>query len=496
MPNPTPTEAVFTLPTPGPQPTSVTVQVTAPISTDTFVASVYDGDHNMLATGSSAPIAVSLSSTPAVSVNMLGVASGVQFTVAGGTPAAWRVLENVAAPQTTTVNAQPVDADGNLITGTLAAPAALSTTGGVTLSTSSITAATSLTATYPSNTAGSGSITSPLALNAGASALNAAVDADYYIFVDDTDGTVYVIDGLTQAQVGSVLSGPSGLQIAALSGCSSGAFALDGASVISIAAPTATNPTPSPVASALPSAITDADPFSYGAAADSHCNAFYNNVTGGDPVIKLSGFDSTIAANSSFASGFQYESALKSIGGQLYSAGSPEIQESQALYVSETTGGLAQMSAAYSTPNAVPNAVLVGGAGNSVFLVANTCTGTPALQSLSGGSLVSLAQFQEVMGATEATDGTVYLAGTAQPSGDPALGYASLGNIATAPTIPLAGQPVDVAVTPDQQYVCVLETPSGANGQIEFFRRSPSPSLVATIPLSSSAAPQSFSIGP
>jgi hypothetical protein len=502
IPNPTPTENVYTIPSPGPVPTSITVQVPAPISNDTFVASVYDGDHNLLATGSTAPIAIAIGDAPAVSVTMLGVASGVQFTVAGSTPATWRVLENLAAPQTTSVDAQPVDADDNLIPGTLAAPASLSTTGGTTLSATSITAATALTATYPSNTGGSGTIGSPLALNAGGSSLNAAVDGDYYVFVDDSDGTVYVIDGLTQKQAGSVLTGPAGVQIAALSGCASGAFAVAGSSSSAFAffapAPTTANPTPAPIASPLPATITAANPFQYGAAADAHCDAFYNNSNGGYPAIKLSGFDSTIAANPSFATGFQYDVALKSIGGDLYSFAPQSLTSMAAIYVSETSGGAATTSATYTTPEINPEApFFVAGAGSSIFLVANTCSGQPVLQSLSGGSVITLSQFEGVYGGAQATDGTVYIAGLAEASGNaPTLEYGALGSIATAPTVTLGATPVDVAVTPDQQYVCVLESPSGSNGQLEFFRRLPSPSLVATVPLSTSSAPTSFSIGP
>jgi hypothetical protein len=500
MPNPTPTETVFALPSPGPEPTSITVQVSAPVSTDTFVATAYDSGHNALATGSSTPIAVSLSGTPAVSVNMLGVASGVQYTVAGSTPASWRVLENLGAAQTTTVDAQPVDADDNIIPGTLAAPASLSTTGGVTLSATSITADTSVTATYPSNTAGSGSITSPLALNAGTSALNAAVDADYYVFVENSDGTVYVVDGLTQKQAGSAVSGSAGGQIAALSGCANGAFAVSGtssgASVYSVAAPTTLSPTPGPVTAPLPAGILAANPFLFGAAADAHCNAFYNDDNGGYPVTKLSGFDSTIAATSSFATGFQYNSALKSIGGQLYSPASTTIEQYQAFYVSEATGGAANISSPFATTSPILS-VIVGGSGTSVFLVTNTCSGQPALQPLSGGSVITLSQFEEVVGAAQATDGTIYLAGPSEAAGNPAtLAYGALGSIGTAPTIALGAQAIDVAVTPDQQYVCVLESPTGSNGQIEFYRRSSTPSLVATVPLSASAEPQSFSIGP
>ncbi|MGD0969588.1 MAG: hypothetical protein ABR949_15035 [Candidatus Aquilonibacter sp.] len=502
IPNPTPTENVYTIPSPGPVPTSITVQVPAPISNDTFVASAYDGDHNLLATGSSAPISIALGNPAAVSVTMLGVASGVQFTVAGSTPAVWRVLENLAAPQTTSIDAQPVDADDNLIPGTLAAPASLSTTGGVTLSAASITAATSLTATYPSNTGGSGSIASPLALNAAGSTLNAAVDGDYYVFVDDSDGTVYVIDGLAQKQAGSVLTGPAGVQIAALSGCASGAFAVAGsatsASSFFVPPPTTANPTPAPVATPLPSAIFAANPFEYGAAADAHCNAFYNNSNSGYPVVKLSGFDSTIAANPSFATGFNYSEPLRSISGDLYSAAPQSLTSIAAIYLSETSGGAATTSATYTTPEINPEApFFVAGAGSSVFLVANTCSGQPVLQSLSGGSLITLSQFEGVAGAAQSTDGMVYIAGLSEASGNaPTLAYGALGSIATAPTIALGATPVDVAVTPDQQYVCVVESPSGSNGQLEFFRRSPSPSLVATVPLSTSSAPTSFSIGP
>lgn len=503
MPNPTPTENVYTLPTPGAVPTSITVQVPAPVSDDTFVASVYDSNHNLLATGSSAPTVISLGGTPPpVSVTMLGVASGIQYTVAGSTPATWRVLENLGTAQTTTVEAQPVDADDNLIPGTLATPATLSATDGVSLSTTSITSATSLTATYPSNTGGSGIITSPLALNAGTSPLNAAVDGDYYVYVDNSDGTVYVIDGLTQKQAGSVLTGATGSQqIAALSGCASGAFAVSGNSAgaysFFVPAPTTANPTPGPVVSPLPAGILSANPFSYGAAGDSHCDAFYNNINGsGDPVIELSGFDSTVTANASFASGYGWDYALKSIGGDLYSAATPGLDEIQALFVPESSGGAASMSAIY-TAAVEPNQVYVAGSGSSVFLVGNACSGQPVLQSLSGGSLITLSQFAAIGGAAEATDNTVYLAGLSEASGNaPTLAYGSIGSIATAPTVALGAQPVDVAVTPDQQYVCVIESPSGTSGQIEFFRRLPSPSLVATVPLSSSSAPQSFSIGP
>jgi hypothetical protein len=501
LPNPTPTEQVFTLPTPGPVPTSMTLQVQAPISTDTFVVSAYDTNHEMLATGSSAPIAVGIATTPPVAITMLGVASGVQLTAAGSTPATWRVLENVNAPQTTSISAQPVDADGNLIPGTLATPATLSATDGVTLSATTITAATTVTATYPSNTGGSGSITSPLTLNAGSSPLNVTVAGDYYVYVDDSDGTVYAIDALTQKQVGSVLTGPSGSQIAVLSGCATGAFAVSGNSsnayVYSVAIPSTANPTPAPAASPLPAAILSANPFWYGVAADSHCDAFYNNANSGNPVVKLNGFDTTIAASPSFATGFTQEVPLKTIGTQLYSATAPTLGDMAAFYVSETTGGAASTSASYGSGNVVPNEIYIAGAGSTVFLVGNTCSGQPLLQALSGGSLITLSQFETVAGAAQSTDGTVYLAGLSEATGNaPTLAYGALGSVASAPTINLGGTPVDVAVTPDQQYVCVLESPSGSNGQIEFYRRLPSPSLVATVPLSSSASPTSLSIGP
>jgi hypothetical protein len=248
----------------------------------------------------------------------------------------------------------------------------------------------------------------------------------------------------------------------------------------------------------LPSAIFAANPFEYGAAADAHCNAFYNNSNSGYPVVKLSGFDSTIAANPSFATGFNYSEPLRSISGDLYSAAPQSLTSIAAIYLSETSGGAATTSATYTTPEINPEApFFVAGAGSSVFLVANTCSGQPVLQSLSGGSLITLSQFEGVAGAAQSTDGTVYIAGLSEASGNaPTLAYGALGSIATAPTIALGATPVDVAVTPDQQYVCVVESPSGSNGQLEFFRRSPSPSLVATVPLSTSSAPTSFSIGP
>jgi hypothetical protein len=499
LPNPTPAEQVFTIPSPGPVPTSTTFPVTAPISTDTFVASAYDGNHNMLATGSSVPIAVTLASTPPVSVTMLGVASGVQLTAAGSTPATWRVLENLNAAQTTTISAQPVDADGNFIPGNLATPASLSATDGVTLSANSITTATTVTATYPSGTGGSGSITSPLTLNSGSSPLNVAVDGDYYVFVDDNDGTVYVIDALTQTQVGPVLTGTSGTQIAALSGCASGAFAIAGGTVYFVPAPTTANPTPAPSSSPIPAAILSANPIWYGEAADAQCDAYYNVGVAPYPVSKLSGFDTTISATTSFATGFNAAYALKTIGVQLYSGATPTLGDIGTLSVPLATGGAANASANIGSGQIAPTNPVVAGTGTSVFLVANTCSGQPVFQSLSGGSLITLTQFSGIDGAAESTDGTLYLAGLSEASGNPPmLAYGTLGAISgnTGATITLGAPPVDVAVTPDQQFVCVIESPSGSNGQIEFYRRLPSPALVATIPLSSSAAPTTFSIGP
>lgn len=155
------------------------------------------------------------------------------------------------------------------------------------------------------------------------------------------------------------------------------------------------------------------------------------------------------------------------------------------------------MSAIYSAPNVNPGSIFGAGSGSSVFLVANTCSGQPVLQSLSGGSLITLSQFTAIDGVAEASDGTAYLAGLSETgTNPPILAYGALGSIAAASDVALGASPVGVAVTPDQQYVCVLEEPSASSGQIEFFRRLPSPSLIATVPLSASSYPQSFSIGP
>ncbi|MBV8433506.1 MAG: hypothetical protein JO029_04400, partial [Candidatus Eremiobacteraeota bacterium] len=86
-PAPTPTEQVFTLPSPGPAPTSTTLTVAAPAGTDTFIATAYDGSANALATGQT-NATITLSATNNLSLTMLGVASGVVFTVNGSsTPA-------------------------------------------------------------------------------------------------------------------------------------------------------------------------------------------------------------------------------------------------------------------------------------------------------------------------------------------------------------------------------------------------------------------------
>ena len=501
LPDPTPTEDVVAIPTPGPVPTSITVQLTVPVSTDTFVASVYDANHNTLATGSSSPTPITLGVAPTVDVTMLGVAAGVQYTVPGASPTTWRVLENMGAAQTTAIDAQPVDADDNPISGALASPAPLSASGGVTLSPSSITGDTSITATYPSNTAGSASITSPLALNTATSPLNAAVTADYYVFVNNNDGSVQVIDALTHSAVGAALTNlTTATQIAALSGCSSGAFAIAGygtsAFVYSVATPTTANPTPAPSAVPLSSTILSANPFAGGAAADTQCDGFYNNSTSSGPVVALHGFDSTIAANASFASGFNEANPLKTVGGQLYTPVETSAFSIQAQFVSESTGGAATATATYSPPNPYTTTI-VGGSGTSVYVVSNLCSGQPVLQSLSGGSLITLSQFDSIAGTNEATDGTIYLAGQSVATGNPAiLSYGPLATIGTAPMVNLGGSPIDVAVTPDQQYVCVLEAASTSSGQIEFYRRLPVPSLVATVPLSNSVTPSSFSIGP
>lgn len=510
-PAPTPTEQVFTLPSPGPAPTATTLTVAAPAGTDTFIATAYDGSANALATGQT-NATITLSATNNLSLTMLGVASGVVFTVNGSsTPAAWRVLTNLGANQTASVSAAPVDADNNLIPGNLAAPAPVNGTGGVQLSAPTITTATTLTATYPQGTNAQGTITAPLALNAGPSPLNVAVNADSYIFALNNDNTLQVIDVLTHAQVGSTLAGVGSSQMAAVSGCNTGAFAVDGngttADVVTVPAPTVANPTPPPAIAAFAPALVTANPIWYGVTGDNACNLYYNVNTGGYPLAKFSGFDSVVTAIPAFGTGMNISGWLYFTAGQVgvgnFQNGSSSVNS---LYVPSSTGGAAVSSASFSVS---PDSVNVGGVAHSalaVYLVTDLCTGQPNLQNASGGPSITLSEFAAgggccsptaaVQGAAQANDGTMYVVGL-NTSLVNVMAYApvaTIGNAAT-PTVALGGPPYDVQVTSDQQFVCVLE-PAGSGGQIEIFKRLPAPSLVATVPLSSTANPNSFSIGP
>ncbi|MDP9018267.1 MAG: hypothetical protein M3N19_08095, partial [Candidatus Eremiobacteraeota bacterium] len=514
LPNPTPTEQVFALPSPGPVPTSTTLQVAAAVANDTFVVTTYDGGGHALSTGNSAATVVAPNATTTIPVVLQGVASGVVFSVAGsGTPAAWRVLTNLGADQTVTINAAPVDAQNNLIPGTLAAPAPVTGSGGVQLSTASIAGAATLTARYPLGTNAQGSVTSPLMLNAGPSALNVAVNADSYLFALNNDSTVQVIDVLTRTQTGSTLSGVNSLQIAATSGCSTGAFAVEGsgsnAELVSVAAPTIGNPTPAPNASAFAPAVMTGSPIWSGLVADNACN-LYNNVNDGStyPLVKLSGFDSTITANLTFATGFNIAGPLTFLNGQI-GVEAPNPSTASALSAPAATGGPAASSAVYSySPDTVNTSMLIGSA-SSVYLVTNTCSGQPVLQALSGGPALVLSEFAAgggccsaiagVGGAAQANDGTLYVAGRSVAAGNPNImafsPVATIGNIGT-PTVALGGVARGIAITPDQQFVCVLEAPTANSGQIEFFGRNPTPVLVGTVALSGTSAPRSFSIGP
>jgi hypothetical protein len=514
FPNPTPTEQTFTLPSPGPVPTSTTLQVAAPVASDTFIVTAYDGSGNPLSVGTSAVTPVLPNGANPIPIGLQGIASGVVFSVHGSsTPSAWRVLTNLGADQTAPVDAAPVDAQNNLIPGTLAAPAPVNGTGGVTLSSASITSATTLTATYPHGTNAQGSVSSPLALNAGASPLNVGVNADSYVFALNNDYTVQVIDVLTRTQVGPAIASVYASQFAALSGCNTGAFAVEGsgatANVISLAAPTVSNPTPAPAVNPFASGLLAASPISSGLTGDNACN-LYDNVNDGVtyPLVKFSGFDSTMTSNATFATGFNGSGLLSYFDGQINLLNSTPFNVN-ALFVPATTGGAATASTPFAPPSTLLGMSMLAGTGSSVYLITNTCSGQPVLQALSGGPIITLSEFlggtgccsavYGVTGAAQANDGTLYVAGESAAIGNPnILAFAPVATIGdpAAPTVPLAGKPQAVAITPDQQYVCVLESPSGSNGQIEFFQRTPTPALVGTVALSSTAAPISFSIGP
>ncbi len=235
---PAPAETVFPLPSPAPQATTTTLPVTAPLGTDTVSVNVYDA----VPTAKSVPNVLSKGTTTAtiatgstqLSVQALGVAAGVQLAAGGSSM--FTVLQNHPQPQSTTVAATPVDADGYAIAGNLASPVPLTAPAGVTVSPSTISAAGTLTATYAaSQTAPGGPITAGLPLDvAPGSTDDLTVAATQYLFVTTssatmgvTTGALSVIDPVAGTVVANITLPQSGpYSIAAIAGCASGETAV------------------------------------------------------------------------------------------------------------------------------------------------------------------------------------------------------------------------------------------------------------------------------
>lgn len=197
-PSPGPTETVFTLPAPissaSPSPYPVTVNV--PIGSDTFVIHEYNGSTGapdlypngyLLSTYTSAsPVPIYLNATNRVAITTVPVVTSLSFY-----PTSVALLENQAAAQTTNVNVNLADAEGNTIVGTVANPVTLqSSTSGV-LSGASVAVAqtTAVPIGYPAGSHTASTVTATVNALPGSLAVQPSplpVNPDFYLFASQT----------------------------------------------------------------------------------------------------------------------------------------------------------------------------------------------------------------------------------------------------------------------------------------------------------------------
>ncbi len=330
---PAPVETVFPLPTPAPQATSTTLPVTAPIGNDTVAVNVYDAmptpttTPNVLSKGTTTAT-ISQGSTQ-LAVQALGVAAGVKL--ASGGASTWTVFQNQSNPQTATVTATPIDADGYAITGNLASPVPLTAPAGVSLNPSTLTAPGQVTATYAgSQMSPGGTITAGLPLDAASGSTdNLTVAGTQYVFIATEapgggSGTMSAIDPVKVALVSSqALPGITDpYPMAAIAGCAAGEHvvvaSLKASATVadvyyastSTSAPTQSNPS-----TIHARAYTNGPASPNYFASDANCGLY----SAADAALtRYSGFGSGITATPLSAPGWTANSSLAVQGSTLY----------------------------------------------------------------------------------------------------------------------------------------------------------------------------------
>ena len=493
--SPLPLPTYFSVPTPGPAPTTTTIAFSAPIGDDTVTATLYDANPstttvaNALSTASKA-VTIAPNATNTVTMTLQGIAGGVVLT-ANGT-SVWHVLENVSGDQTVSVSAQPVDADGYLISGSLATAAPVAGTGGVTLSASSIDSASTLTATYPHASASAGTVTSSLPLNNSVAAFNVAVTPYYYAFVLDQNGGVTLIDPTQMRQAGYVATSSGSSYIAAPGGCSSAVAVAPAATgsaavIISVPAPTTANPAPTPVATAAASVFTAG--VSTAPAVDGNCNEYFVDST--NELTRISGMPSS-ATPTGLAS-VNATPALSVLGSNAYvSSGSGTSLTLQTVPI---PAGGTPTSQPFTFSAGVGRGGPVISDGSALYAVNGTCVQSPQLMPLAGGSAITIPQvsgsgFEGVFAAFGTSSGYMYIldmAETTTPQG--LLYYGTAGTLGSAPPSLNVGTSLSgIAMSPDQRFICILP----GNGTAQFYRLTPAPVLAGTMPVPSNARAVTF----
>jgi hypothetical protein len=450
---PSPAPTYFSLPTPGPQPTSTTLPVGAPIGNDTVNVSIYDAlpsataSPNVLSRGTTTATVASGSSQP-IAVQALGVAAGV--VLGSAAPASFEVFENHPVAQTTSIPAQPVDADGYAITGTLASPVPLTPPAGVTVSPATLTAAGPVTLTYAaSQYALGGALTAGLPLDTAPNSLdNFSVLATQYFFVVSTNGSmnsssnivVTAIDPVRQTVVGSVqTTEPNNAYSAVgLAGCAGGEAALFARVGGAAGGAAAEASFPVPGASAAPAATdltgvigtNSAGTTGTMLASDAACGA-YSAGDGAAPQ-RYTGFGATagVTAASLGVTGWTANSSLAIVGSTLYgtnltvSGGSPPVGviTRQSAPLGGNAAASAPVTVISSYGGVTDLGICVGGTTAYELIVACTTEYLYATPSDASTQLNSA----QIFNCAVAPNGTTYLftgaTATAQPS--PFIGLA------------------------------------------------------------------------
>jgi len=441
---PAPSQTFFALPTPGPSPMSTTLPVSAPVGNDTVSVNIYDGmpsasaSPNLLSSGTTVTT-VGTGST--VAVEALGVAAGVTLVGPSPNPSSVEFFENHGAAQSVALTATAVDADGYLITGTLASPVPIQAPAGVSVAPASLTASgATLTATYAALQPGTGGVISgglPFDTASG-SIDNYAIETTQYLFVESNSSSgnaISVIDPLTQTLVGTFALPSSNVYatpaLVGVAGCATGETVIvsqDSSFTEGLTLPPPGSSTSSVAAVSLAGSIppppAGADTF---LAADTTCGVYSARDT---TLKRYSGFGSTVTAT-----------PVNTSGGATWAANDSIAVAGSTIYATDYN------SSNYTyTVQSVP---LAGGSVTNVGTVTGGAGGSDFGLTVGGSSVYEL----NSTCVTSPTYHDSFALTTIPGLGSTTIGTCSLGT-------PPAGAPRTYAVAPNGTVYLFIPTPS------------------------------------